>query len=279
MEDAMSQITTLTISQELNEKKLATLNNATVKEALNSYYGELQTIGKATWQAYKSFAVAYANMGKEKVIGKDGKEVERFKTKGQFYDFVGVNDSTGSLMLRAVAFNEKCLIDGKRLEEYGFTAGKVDMLSRVDEDMVTFLSYCKSCKYGSLEELAGISDKSLRAIIKQWEDAGRPAKYVPMKEAKTKEAKTEETKQETKEAKTEETKQETKQETEETMQETEETMQETEETMQETEETKTEVEVTREAILEMSLHYTGIDKDNILSFVKWLKAEMLKAVK
>ena len=109
----MSQ-NTLVVSQELNEKKLATLVNPTVKEALNSYYGELQTIGKATWQAYKSFALAYANMGKEKVTGKDGKEVDRFKTKGQFYEFVGVNDSTGSLMLRAVAFNEVCEIDGKQ---------------------------------------------------------------------------------------------------------------------------------------------------------------------
>ena len=162
------------ISKDLNEAKLATLNNDVVKSNLTNYFNELQSIGKATWNAYKSFALAYASMSKETVVNADGQQVERFKTKGQFYDFVGVNDSTGSLMLRAVAFNEVVQIDNKRLEEYGFTAGKVDMLSRVGkDDFATFLSYCVSCDYGTLETLAGISDKSLRAIIKQWEDEGR----------------------------------------------------------------------------------------------------------
>ena len=233
------------ISKNLNEQKLATLTNDVVKANLTNYYNELQSIGKATWNAYKSFALAYASMSKETVINADGKQVERFKTKGQFYEFVGVNDSTGSLMLRAVAFNEVVQIDGKRLEEYGFTAGKVDMLSRVgQDDFLTFLSYCKSCDYGTLETLAGLSDKSLRAIIKQWEDEGKPDKRKPMLSKQDKQDKQDEPKQD----KQDEPKDEPK-------------------------------DVKREYILEMSLHYTGLDTKSINDFCKWLKAEMLKACK
>ena len=228
------------ISKDLNEQKLAALNNEVVKSNLTNYFNELQTIGRATWSAYKSFALAYASMAKETVVNADGQQVERFKTKGQFYDFVGVNDSTGSLMLRAVAFNEMVQIDGKRLEEYGFTAGKVDMLSRVgQDDFTTFLSYCGSCDYGTLETLAGISDKSLRAIIKQWEDEGKPDKRKPMS------VKQDEPKDEPKDESKDEPKQ----------------------------------DIKREDILEMSLHYTGLDTKAINDFCKWLKAEMLRACK
>ena len=261
------------ISKDLNEQKLATLTNDVVKSNLTNYYNELQSIGKATWNAYKSFALAYASMSKETVVNADGQQVERFKTKGQFYDFVGVNDSTGSLMLRAVAFNEMVQIDGKRLEEYGFTAGKVDMLSRVgQDDFTTFLSYCASCDYGTLETLAGISDKSLRAIIKQWEDDGKPDKRKPMS-SKQDEPKQDELKQD--EPKQDELKQDEPKQDEPKQDEP----KQDEPKQDEPKQDEPKQDVKREDILEMSLHYTGLDTKSINEFCKWLKAEMLKACK
>ena len=210
----------LVLSRELSEKKLATLTEGLVKENLNTYFTSMQGIAKSTWTAYKAFSVAYANMASEKVKNPEGLEIDRFKTKGQFYDFVGVNDSTGSLMLRAVGFNAVFSIDGKSLEDMGFSAGKVDMLSRVGEykpakgeeaatyDAATFtkfLNYVAKRIGLDITALATMSDASLKALIKEWTEEGKPEEPKPMQEKQEKQEKQEtiEEKQETTEEKQE----------------------------------------------------------------------------
>ena len=186
----------LTLVRDLGEKKLATLTEGgMVKQELTNYYNSMMTVGRATWDAYDAFALAYANMASEK----DAKGEPRFKTKGQFYDFVGVNDSTGSLILRAVKFNSEFRIDDKSLRELGFTACKVDMLSHVGaDDMVSFLSAISEItKSKDIRTLADMSDASLKALIKRWKDAGKPAKFKSMDDKKQEKQEKQETTQET----------------------------------------------------------------------------------
>ena len=192
----------LTMLRVLGEQKLATLSEGVVKSALTNYYNDMISVESSTWEAYKSFALAYANM--QSVKNSDGSD--RFPTKGRFYDFVGVNDSTGSLMLRAVGFNAVFSLNEQSLEEMGFSACKVDMLSRVgaykaakdstkeatyDAVLFTkFMSYVATRFTDSkgnvtikFEDLATISDASLRALISDWDKAGKPDKYVVTKSA------------------------------------------------------------------------------------------------
>ena len=254
----MSNITMLRV---LGEQKLSTLAEGVVKSALTDYYHNMISIDNSTWEAYKAFALAYANMASVKKD--DGQD--RFPTKTAFYDFVGVNDSTGSLMLRAVGFNAVFSLDEMSLEEMGFSACKVDMLSRVGEykpskeagkeatfDAMLFSKFMayvatrftdsKGNRTIEFRDLAEMSDASLRSLIKDWNEAGKPNRYVEAKPVK----------------------QEPKQE---------------QELKQEQEQEPKQEPVTREAILASALEYIGNDKAKVNSFIKWLKDEMVKATK
>ena len=199
----------LVISHELASSKIALLNNVTVRNGVQGYFNAMLSVNKSTWDANNALVVAFNNMTKEEVVDSEGNTVPRFKTKGQFYDFVGIDDSKGSDIVRGVAFNVKNLWqdyivledgaveyvteDGNPVmvsyEDMGFTFSKVVILSRIDEDIPKLLSYIKdidpTCK--GIKYIKTLSDGSLKALIKRWSDDGKPEHVPPMKKAQEQE--------------------------------------------------------------------------------------------
>ena len=110
----------ITLSTELSIKKIDTLSNPILKEAVNAYFVADKNAEDSIWSANKAFTVAFANMAKEvKERNKDGVDIPRFPNKNSFYEFMGVSSGKGSNILNGIKWNEE-----NRFHDYNVVSDK-----------------------------------------------------------------------------------------------------------------------------------------------------------